>query len=50
MEQTCQHPDAWFRVIIPEDGTRMVSCFDCAREYIQDLPVGWTATIERIGE
>ena len=47
MIPSCGHGDEWFVVQIPEDGTHKVCCFDCVREYIQELPPGWTANVTK---
>jgi hypothetical protein len=48
-DEECGHPDAWFRVTVRGQGDERIICFTCVQEQIQELPLGWSATVERVG-
>lgn len=50
MIENCGHPDAWFCVHVLEEGRQRICCINCVHEEVQELPLGWTASIERVGE
>jgi len=49
MEDNCGHPDAWFRVSSPKDGSRETLCWACLMEELQELPEGQESLVERTG-